>query len=151
MSRRQCRDFLETQTACNITALIDELGLRMPNYLTSCRCAFVAIAFATAHASPSSAQANVIYFKTSDSLLADCKAHNQFLQGACSGYIVGTIDTLEVQRFALHEPSCLVKGETVAELKETLLNAMQTNIAYSGNLPASIVIQKIYRHACGKL
>jgi hypothetical protein len=94
---------------------------------------------------PSNAQ----YFKTAKDMAKQCITDDLSLKGVCSGYIIGSIDTLEGGRHARGERSCLTGHPSAAEVVKIFVRAILANYAYS-DLPASDVIENIYKNTCAQ-
>ena len=78
----------------------------------------------------------------------ECITDDMFLTGSCSGYILGSIDTLEGERRARGEASCLPGKMSKDEVVKKFIRAILANYADKGALPASVLIGSIYRDEC---
>jgi hypothetical protein len=87
-------------------------------------------------------------FKTVDQMARECITDDRFLTGYCSGYIIGSIDTLESDRRARGEASCLPVNISNDEVAKKFIRAILANYADKGTLPASVLIGSIYRNEC---
>jgi hypothetical protein len=94
---------------------------------------------------PSQAQPS---FETVDEMARECITDNLFLTGSCSGYIIGSIDTLESDRRARGGASCLPGQLSKDEVVKKFIRAILANYADKGALPASVLIGSIYRDEC---
>jgi hypothetical protein len=104
------------------------------------------IAFAFLAATwPSQAQPS---FKTVNEMARECITDDLFLTGSCSGYIIGSIDTLENERRTRGEASCLPGHMSKDEVVKKFIRAVLANYADKGTLPASVLIGNIYRNDC---
>src|SRR5713226_6866693 len=84
------------------------------------------------------------FFKHGEDILQECASSDLFLKGACSGYIVGTIDALEDARRQRHQPSCLPPNPSVEEVIRAVLYGMRADPALQGSLPAFVVVSTVY-------
>jgi hypothetical protein len=97
---------------------------------------------------PNSIQAQN-YFRSAEALLDECSSQEAFLKGACYGYILGAIDSLEAERYAKRESSCLPPKPEVQHVVDFIISAIRTRPPVSGAMPASISIATVYRETCG--
>ena len=79
----------------------------------------------------------------------ECITDDLFLTGSCLGYILGSIDALESARRGRGEDSCLVGHVSKDEVAKEFIRAILANYADKGDLPASILIEDVYRKKCG--
>jgi hypothetical protein len=88
-------------------------------------------------------------FKTVKDMARECITDDLFLTGSCSGYILGSIDVLESGRRALGQDSCLAGHASKDEVVKEFTRAILANYADKGDLPASVLIEDVYRKKCG--
>lgn len=93
-----------------------------------------------AHAQPS--------FKTVKDMARECITDDLFLTGSCSGYILGSIDALENDRRARGEDPCLAGHRSKDDVAKEFIRAILASYADKGDLPASILIEDVYRKKC---
>jgi hypothetical protein len=86
-------------------------------------------------------------FKTVGELARECISDN-FLTGSCSGYIIGSIDTLESGRRARGEASCLAGQMSKDDMVRKFVRGILANYVEMGATPASVLIGNIYRNEC---
>jgi hypothetical protein len=86
-------------------------------------------------------------FKTVGEMARECVTDN-FLTGSCSGYITGSIDTLEGERRARGETPCLPGQLSKDEVVKKFVRGILGNYVEMGALPASVLIGNIYRKEC---
>jgi hypothetical protein len=94
-----------------------------------------------AHAGPS--------FKTVREMARECITDDLFLTGSCSGYILGSIDTLESARRGRGEDPCLAGHASKDEVAKEFVRAILASYADKGDLPAAALIEDVYRQKCG--
>lgn len=87
-------------------------------------------------------------FKTVDEMARECITDNLFLTGSCSGYISGSIDTLESDRRARGKTPCLPGQMSKDEVIKKFIRAILANYADKGALPAAVLIGSIYQNEC---
>ena len=88
-------------------------------------------------------------FKTVREMARECITDDLFLTGSCSGYILGSIDTLEAARRARGEDSCLADHVSKDDLLKQFVRAILADYAEKGDLPAAVLIEEAYRQKCG--
>jgi hypothetical protein len=79
----------------------------------------------------------------------ECITDDLYLTGSCSGYILGSIDTLESARRARGEDPCLAGHEAKDQLVKELIRAILAAYAEKGDLPAATLSEDVYRQKCG--
>ena len=87
-------------------------------------------------------------FKTVGDMARECITDNLFLTGSCSGYILGSIDALENDRRARGEDPCLAGHGSKDDVVKEFIRAILANYADKGDLPASMLIEDVYRKKC---
>src|SRR6516225_4822323 len=87
-------------------------------------------------------------FKTVKDMARECITDDLFLTGSCSGYILGSIDALENGRRARGEDPCLAGHRSKDDVAKEFIRAILANYADKGDLPASILIEDVYRKKC---
>ena len=87
-------------------------------------------------------------FKTVKDMARECITDDLFLTGSCSGYILGSIDALENGRRARGEDPCLAGHRSKDDVAKEFIRAILANYADKGDLPASMLIEDIYRKRC---
>jgi hypothetical protein len=100
----------------------------------------------SAFAEPAYAQPS---FKTVRDMARECITDDLYLTGSCSGYILGSIDTLESARRARGENPCIVGRMSKDDVAKAFKRAMLDNYAEKGDLPAAVLIEDVYRQKCG--
>jgi hypothetical protein len=88
-------------------------------------------------------------FKTVRDMARECITDDLFLTGSCSGYILGSIDTLESDRRARGEDPCLAGHVTKDEVAKEFIRAILANYADKGESSAALLIEDVYRQKCG--
>ena len=88
-------------------------------------------------------------FKTVRDMARECITDDLFLTGSCSGYILGSIDTLESQRRARGEDPCFAGHASKDEVAKEFIRAVLANYADKGDLPAAAFIEDVYKKKCG--
>lgn len=88
-------------------------------------------------------------FKTVRDMARECITDDLFLTGSCSGYILGSIDTLESARRARGEDPCLAGHVSKDEVAKQFIRAILADYAEKGDLPAATLIEDVYKHKCG--
>jgi hypothetical protein len=88
-------------------------------------------------------------FKTVRDMARECITDDLFLTGSCSGYILGSIDTLESARRARGEAPCLAGRVSKDEVAKEFVRAILANYADQGDLPAAALIEDVYGKKCG--
>ncbi|MBV8670396.1 MAG: hypothetical protein JO098_01425 [Candidatus Eremiobacteraeota bacterium] len=109
---------------------------RLAMALAACVSAF------TAQAAPS--------FKTVREMARECITDDLFLTGSCSGYILGSIDTLENARQARGEDPCLAGRVSKDDVAKQFVRAILADYAEKGDLPAAVLIEDVYRQKCDR-
>ena len=87
-------------------------------------------------------------FKTVKDMARECITDDLFLTGSCSGYILGSIDALENGRRARGEVPCLAGHRSRDDVAKEFIRAILANYADKGDLPASMLIEDVYRKKC---
>lgn len=87
-------------------------------------------------------------FKTVRDMARECITDNLFLTGSCSGYILGSIDTIEIARRERGEHPCLAGHVSKDEVTKDFVRAMLANYADKGDLPAAVLIKDVYQKKC---
>jgi hypothetical protein len=88
-------------------------------------------------------------FKTVREMARECITDDLFLTGSCSGYILGSIDTLESARRGRGEEACLAGHRSKDEVAKEFIRAILADYVEKGNLPAAVLIEDVYRQKCG--
>ena len=87
-------------------------------------------------------------FKSVGEMARECITDDLFLTGSCSGYIFGSIDTLENSRRDRGEDPCLAAHTSKDDVAKEFIRAISANYADKGDLPASMLIEDVYRKRC---
>jgi len=88
-------------------------------------------------------------FKTVREMARECITDDLFLTGSCSGYILGSVDTLESARRGRGEDPCLAGHASKDEVAKEFIRAILASYADKGDLPAAVLIQDVYKQKCG--
>jgi len=88
-------------------------------------------------------------FKTVSEMAHECVADDRFLRGSCSGYVLGSIDTLESARRGRGEDPCLAGHASKDEVAKEFIRAILASYADIGDLPAAALIEDVYKQKCG--
>jgi hypothetical protein len=87
-------------------------------------------------------------FKTVRDMARECITDNLFLTGSCAGYILGSIDTIEIARRERGEHPCLAGHASKDEVTKEFVRTILANYADKGDLPAAVLIEDTYQRRC---
>jgi hypothetical protein len=88
-------------------------------------------------------------FKTVRDMARECITDDLFLTGSCSGYILGSIDTLESARRGRGQDPCLAGHASKDEVAKEFIRAILAQYSDKGDLPAAVLIEDVYKQKCG--